>query len=1312
MDSDAMKNAQCQYEQKTTFRDKFKVVWDNLAQYNDMNTGNTKKTVGHSILWKKVGNKEFTAAKNEHYLRKSIEAYTKSIAFAPVGSKELSLAYANRSAVLSKARLYEDCLLDIERSLKAGYPDKLKTKLFLRQSLCFKALKPSSHIESENKLYKLSVASMDSDAIKNARCQYAQKTTFRDKFKAVWDNTAQYNDMNTGETKKTVGHSILWKKVGNKEFTAAKKENYLRKSIEAYTKSIAFAPVGSSELSLAYANRSAVLFKARLYKDCLLDIERSLKAGYPDKLKTKLFLRQSLCFRALKPNSELEPSISMANAMQWLPDLKMNNPKYDIIKEYPKMINDLKEPLMDSDDEENVQRQYSQMTTFKDKFEVAWDFRARYIDVNRDKINKTVGRSMIWREIGNKEYTSTKNKDCLRKSIEAYTKSIAFAPLGSSELSLAYANRSAVLFRARLYGDCLLDIERSLRAGYPDKLKTKLFLRQSLCFKALKSSSGLEPAMESECDDIKNAQRQFSQMITFKDKFEVVWDFTAPYSDINHDKINKTVGRSMIWREIGNKEYTTAEDKDYLRKSIEAYTKSIAFAPLGSKELSLAYAKRSAVLFKARLYEDCLLDIERSLKAGYPDELKTKLFLRQSLCFEALKRSSRLEASISMANAMQWLPDLKENNPKYDITKEYPKMINELKEPLMDPDTKKTIRQQYSQMTTFRGKFQVAWKLSGPGIIKNYHKIIKTVSESTYWKRTGNKEYTSAKNKDYLRKSIEAYTKSIACAPDRSRELSLAYANRSDLLFKARLYEDCLLDIEHSLKTDYPDKLKTQLYARQALCFEALKPSSYIERSVSMANATQWLPASMTGNRSTYNLSKEQHLEINLKWYGTGKTKKTVSHSILWKKVGNKEYTTAKKENYLRKSIEAYTKSIAFAPVGSKELSLAYAKRSAVLFKARLYEDCLLDIERSLKAGYPDKLKTKLFLRQSLCFKALKPSSELEPSISMASAMQWLPDLKMNNPKYDIIKEYPKMINDLKEPLMHPETKKNIRQEYSPKTTFRGKFEVAWKFSGPHIIENYDEIIKTVNQSIIWREIGNNEYTTAENKDFLRKSIVAYTKSIAHAPGGSQELSLAYANRSAALFKARLYEDCLLDIERALTSGYPDNLKTKLYVRQALCFKALKPGSHLEKDVSLALANHWLPSLIAGKNRTYDIAEEYTKMMEELKAPLMDADTKRIIRQEYSLTTTFRGKFEVAWKFSGPRIIENYHAIIKTVSKTMYWRNIGNKEFLTAKDKSYLRKSIKAYIRSIASAPIGSSELSLAYENRSAVLFGAGLYED
>ncbi|XP_044005665.1 SET and MYND domain-containing protein 4-like [Aphidius gifuensis] len=177
------------------------------------------------------------------------------------------------------------------------------------------------------------------------------------------------------------------------------------------------------------------------------------------------------------------------------------------------------------------------------------------------------------------------------------------------------------------------------------------------------------------------AEKQFAQKTTFKDKFEVAWNFISPHIKENRVRLKKTVGQSMLWREVGNKVYTTAKNEDYLRKSIEAYTKSIAFAPVGSSELSLAYANRSVILFKERLYEDCLLDIERSLKAGYPDKLKTKLFLRQSLCFKALKPNSGLEPGISMANAMQWLPELKKYNPKYNIIKEYPKMINDLKEP-------------------------------------------------------------------------------------------------------------------------------------------------------------------------------------------------------------------------------------------------------------------------------------------------------------------------------------------------------------------------------------------------------------------------------------------------------------------------------------------------------------------------------------------------------------------------------------------------------------------------------------------------------
>ncbi|KAF7995910.1 hypothetical protein HCN44_007017 [Aphidius gifuensis] len=1515
MDSDDEENVQRQYSQMTTFKDKFEVAWDFRARYIDVNRDKINKTVGRSMIWREIGNKEYTTAKNKDYLRKSIEAYTKSIAFAPLGSKELSLAYAKRSAVLFKARLYEDCLLDIERSLKTGYPDKLKTKLFLRQSLCFIALKPSSHIE-----------------------------------------TAPYNDMNAGKTEKTVGQSMIWREVGNKEYTTAKNKDYLRKSIEAYTESIAFAPLGSKELSLAYANRSAVLFKARLYEDCLLDIERSLKAGYPDKLKTKLFLRQLLCFKALKPNSELEPSISMANATQWLPNLKKYNPKYDIIKEYPKMINELEEPRMNSDAIGNIDRQYDQKTTFRDKFKVTWNFSAQYMTINHEKINKTVGQSMISREIGNKEYTAAKNKDYLRKSIGAYTESIAFAPLGSKELSLAYANRSAVLFRARLYEDCLLDIERSLKAGYPDKLKTKLFLRQSLCFKALKPNSKLEadismanamqwqpdlkkynptyditkeyPKMINDLkeppmdfinlpiDAINIANRQYSQKTTFKDKFSEIWNSLAPYLHINHDKIDKTVSQSMIWREVGNKEYTTAKNKDYLRKSIEAYTKSIAFAPAGSEELSLAYANRSAVLFRARLYEDCLLDIERSLKLDYPDRLKTKLFLRQSLCLKALKPSSHIESEISMANAMQWQPDLKKYNPTYDLTKEYTKMIKELKEPqkkmlvaVMDfinppVDLTNAAKCHYSQKTTFRDKFEVAWNFITPYITINHDKIDKTVGQSMIWREIGNKEYTTAKNKDYLSKSIKAYSESIAFAPLGSKELSLAYANRSAVLFRARHYEDCLLDIERALKSGYPDKLKTKLYLRQSLCFKALKPNSKLEADISMASAKQWLP-NLKKYNPTYDLTEEYPKMMNelkeplmdfikppvdsknaakrqysqkttfkdkfkVAWdfaipyikINRDKLNKTVSQSMIWRKTGNKEYTTAKNKDYLRKSIEAYTKSIAFAPVGSKELSLAYANRSAVLFKARLYEDCLLDIERSLKAGYPDKLKTKLFLRQLLCLKALKPNSGLESerdsSVVLSNTMipflkilkpscdpnvdwihvgsnvgyfavkpikqgepilesifgsyhtvskteryigfgnvsndplscectacveNWstihslpsyqtmkkkagsnvvlsntmLPFLKIIKPSCDpnvnwthvgsnvgyyackpikqgkllllsttdsyhmtpkieryarlgpcqckaCVENWPTMEHlssyqnfaiilptRIKRELkcMMPKLKESMdfinipinavnvaRQQYSQKTTLKDRFAVIWKFISPFIIVSHDEPDKMVDHSMLWREIGNKEYTTANHQDYLRKSIEAYTKSIAFAPVGSSELSLAYAKRSAVLFKARLYEDCLLDIDRSINLGYPDKFKTKLFLRQSLCFKALKPNSGLES--------------------------------------VMDSDAMKNDPQQYSQVTTFKDKFEVAWIFIAPylKIDINHNKIDKTVSKSKNWREIGNREYTTAGNKDYLLKSIEAYTKSIAHAPAGSKELSLAYANRSAVLFRARLYED
>lgn len=50
---------------------------------------------------------------------------------------------------------------------------------------------------------------------------------------------------------------------------------------------------------------------------------------------------------------------------------------------------------------------------------------------------------------------------------------------------------------------------------------------------------------------------------------------------------------------------------------------------------------------------------------------------------------------------------------------------------------------------------------------------------------------------------------------------------------------------------------------------------------------------------------------------------------------------------------------------------------------------------------------------------------------------------------------------------------------------------------------------------------------------------------------------MAFANRSAALFHLDAYARALVDIDQALASGYPDELRYKLVERQAKCLMAL-----------------------------------------------------------------------------------------------------------------------------------------------------------
>ena len=68
-----------------------------------------------------------------------------------------------------------------------------------------------------------------------------------------------------------------------------------------------------------------------------------------------------------------------------------------------------------------------------------------------------------------------------------------------------------------------------------------------------------------------------------------------------------------------------------------------------------------------------------------------------------------------------------------------------------------------------------------------------------------------------------------------------------------------------------------------------------------------------------------------------------------------------------------------------------------------------------------------------------------------------------------------------------------------------------------------------------YRDLGNKKYGVGESD----AALGLYSQAVITAPHPSQELSLALANRSAALTSLNNYRAAIQDIEMAFASGYP-----------------------------------------------------------------------------------------------------------------------------------------------------------------------------
>lgn len=107
-------------------------------------------------------------------------------------------------------------------------------------------------------------------------------------------------------------------------------------------------------------------------------------------------------------------------------------------------------------------------------------------------------------------------------------------------------------------------------------------------------------------------------------------------------------------------------------------------------------------------------------------------------------------------------------------------------------------------------------------------------------------------------------------------------------------------------------------------------------------------------------------------------------------------------------------------------------------------------------------------------------------------------------------------------------------------------------------LENGIPKIKNNTDALMYRNSSFDKYKLAETRD-LDEILEDCTKSIAYAEPNSPEFVQCYMNRSSALLKSHLYDDCLNDINYIFTNiNINDSQKVKLLVKKSQCYEILE----------------------------------------------------------------------------------------------------------------------------------------------------------
>lgn len=148
---------------------------------------------------------------------------------------------------------------------------------------------------------------------------------------------------------------------------------------------------------------------------------------------------------------------------------------YDLIADKLFLQLQKEDKVADLSDEFNQLTSDAARVEFADK---VWRQSKIQVDVPY-RLAKDAEKSLDFRKQGN-QFFSLKNRDYVR-ALELYNQSICFAEPNSEDMSICYANRSAIYFEWKKYDLCLENIQLAKEHGYPERLMEKLTKRSAEC---------------------------------------------------------------------------------------------------------------------------------------------------------------------------------------------------------------------------------------------------------------------------------------------------------------------------------------------------------------------------------------------------------------------------------------------------------------------------------------------------------------------------------------------------------------------------------------------------------------------------------------------------------------------------------------------------------------------------------------------------------------------------------------------------------------------------------------------------------------